>query len=129
MHADNARNNHDRTWRTSCEFLAPVRYRAVPKDPAALIQSLKRLWGSFPKENWRCAARSLVSLQCCCFSRPQKHKFGANYKILWGLTKTAPVFSGKLHLHLLEAPAEVLELFHARYFGVLDNLLHFLLAA
>lgn len=60
---------------------------------------------------------------------PKSTNFWANCKVLWGLTEAAPVFSEKLHLYLLEAPDEVLELFHAHYFVVLGNLLSFLLGA
>lgn len=114
----------DRPWRTSCEFLAAVRYRAEPTDPAALTQPLKCLKvGVYSWIKFRCTVRSLVALQCCC-SRPKKHKFGVNSKVLWGLTETSPVFAKKFHLQLLEVPDEVLELFHTHFLLYLIILLY-----
>lgn len=66
----------ERLWRTSCEFLAAVRYRAEPTAPAALSQPLKCLQGGFYSQiklghYWLCSAAALA---------PKKPKFGVNCK-------------------------------------------------
>lgn len=120
--ADKARNNHGRIWRISCEFLAVLRYRAVPTDPAALIQSLKRPWGSSPPQKMgMCVEIVGVSAKLLLLLPQKSTNFGqiAKFSEVW--PRHLQCLMKKFPLWLLEAPAEVSEQFHACYFVVLDD--------